>query len=72
MLRGADDYEVRSIFNDTLCRWLVQKKELIRDLEAFGRIIVISGARKRLPTEETGELSRAVRELANMWAGTAR
>jgi len=72
VLRGADDYEVRSVFNDTLCRWLVQRKELIHDMEAFGMIVVVSGARKRLDPEEAGELARAARELANMWAGTAR
>ncbi|MBN1882883.1 MAG: hypothetical protein JW885_11965 [Deltaproteobacteria bacterium] len=72
VLRGANDYETMSVFNDTLCRWMVEKKELIHDLEAFGMIVVLSGPRKRLTTEQTGELALAARELANMWAGTAR
>jgi len=71
VLRGADEYEVRSVFNDTLCRWLVQRKDLIHDLEAFGMIVVLSGPKKRLDPEEAGELAQAARDLANMWAGTA-
>ena len=71
-LRGTDEYGIRSVFNDTLCRWMIQRKELIHDLEAFGMIVVLSGPKKRLTPEEAGELAQATRELANMWAGTAR
>jgi hypothetical protein len=72
VLRGGNDYEIRSVFHNTLCRWLVERKELIHDLEAFGMIVVVTGPKKRLDPEEAGELARAARELANMWAGTAR
>ena len=72
VLRGADDYEVRSVFNASLCRWMVQRKDLIHDMEAFGMIVVLSGPKKRLTPEEAGELAQAARELANMWEGTAR
>lgn len=71
-LRGTDEYGIRSVFNASLCRWMVQRKELIHDLEAFGMIVVLSGPKKRLTPEEAGELAQAARELANMWAGTAR